>query len=277
MEQLLRRYMLDQLALSLIWWSANVFEPAVRLKRLGLYRPATLGSPPTAHVPRGGGKGLTLTNDEPVLLADEPEHYESVRAFDEMSDGYDAFVRPFSRPIVDEVVTLMRPLLARDARILDPSAGPGSSAIELSRLVPAGEVIAADLARGMVATAHRSALEAGRRNMAFFQADVGAPPPAFEGYFDAIFCCLSFHHYPDGAAAARAFRKVLAPHGRAFVADPGPAWFISLARPISVLGDPGFVRHRTGEEFRELFTDAGFSEVYWIEALPGIGITIASV
>jgi ubiquinone/menaquinone biosynthesis C-methylase UbiE len=210
-----------------------------------------------------------------VLLADEPEGYDSVRVFDDVAGQYDAIVRPFSDPIVAETVALMRPFLSPRSRILDPSAGPGRAAIQLSHLVPEGEVVAADLSRCMVETAHRAARAAGRANMAFFQADVGQPPAAFEGYFDAVFCCLSFHHYPDGAAAARGLRRVLAPGGKLFVADAGPAWFIALARPISMLADPGFVQHRTGEQFQQLFTAAGFSSVYWIEALPGIGVTIA--
>jgi SAM-dependent methyltransferase len=277
LEDSIRRYFLDQLALGLVWWNASVFQPAIQLKKLGLYAPSSLGARPDAGVPRGGGRNLTLRHRTPELFADEPADYDSVREFDHISEGYDAFVRPFSDPIVEEVVGMMRPFLASNARILDPSAGPGSAAIRLSRLVPEGEVVAADLSRKMVETAHRNAQAAGRENMAFFQADVVSPPEAFEGYFDAIFCCLSFHHYPDGAGAARAFRKVLAPHGKAFVADPGPAWYVALARTISVLADPGFVQHRTGEEFQELFGGAGFSSVYWAEVLPGIGVTIASV
>nr|AYM52885.1 methyltransferase ubiE/COQ5 family protein [Sorangium cellulosum] len=277
MNDQIRLYLMHQLALSLHWWNAAVFQPAIYRKKLGLYVPATLGAPPSPGVPTGGGQRLTLDHAEPELLPAEPDDYEGVREFDAHSADYDALVRPFSDPIVAEVIELLRPHLARNARILDPSAGPGSAAIQLSRLVPEGEVIAADLSRGMVETAHRNARAAGCRNMAFFQADVARPPTAFEGYFDAIFCCLSFHHYPDGAAAARAFRTVLAPHGKAFIADPGPAWFIELARTISVLADPGFVQHRTGEEFQRMFTEAGFSSVYWVEALPGIGVTIASV
>jgi SAM-dependent methyltransferase len=264
------------LAMALLSWNVHVFQPALALRRLGHYRPATLGVRPEPSNPRGGGRGLSLRCELPVLLPDEPEGYESVRAFDEVADGYAAAVRPFSDPIVDETLALMRPFLSPSSRILDPSAGPGHAVIRLSRLVPEGEVIAADLSRGMVEHAHRDAQAAGCHNIAFFQADVARPPSAFEGYFDAIFCCLSFHHYSDGAAAARAFRRVLAPGGRAFVADAGPAWFIELARPISILADPGFVRHRTGEEFQRLFTEAGFASVYWIEALPGIGVTIAS-
>ncbi|WP_437317508.1 class I SAM-dependent methyltransferase [Sorangium sp. So ce385] len=273
----LERHLLNHsLAMALLSWNLHVFQPALALRRLGLYRPATLGERPEAGAPRGGGPELSLRHAQPVLLPGEPEGYESVRAFDDVAHLYEAVVRPFSDPIVDETVALMRPYLAPSARILDPSAGTGQAAIRLSRLVPEGEVVAADLSRGMLEQAHEGARRAGCGNMAFFQADVARPPAAFAGYFDAIVCCLSFHHYPDGAAAARAFRGALAPGGKAFVADAGPAWFVELARPISMLADPGFVRHRTGEEFQRLFLEAGFSSVFWIEALPGIGVTIAS-
>jgi len=128
----------------------------------------------------------------------------------------------------------------------------------------------------MVQTAFENAGAAGRSNMAFVQADVSALPDKFDDYFDAIFCCLSFHHYPDGHAAARSFLRVLAPGGHCFVADGGPRWFVELARPVSLLADPGFVQHRTGEEFQQLFGSAGFESVFWVETLPGIGITVAT-
>lgn len=273
----LERHLLNHtMALALISWSVHVFQPARVLRRLGLYAPRELGPRPEPRVSAGGGPDLSLRAELPELLPDEPEDYASVRAFDALAPLYEAVVGPFSDPILDETVALMRALVSPKARILDPSAGPGRAAIRLSRLVPEGEVVAADLSRAMVTTAHRNAREASCRNMAFFQADAANPPAAFEGYFDAILCCLSFHHYGDGAAVARAFRRVLTPEGLAFIADPGPQWFIDLARPISVLADPGFVRHRTGEELRALFLEAGFASVYWIEALPGIGVTIAS-
>ncbi|WP_309896646.1 methyltransferase domain-containing protein [Archangium sp.] len=271
------RAMLDQaMALSLLSWRVHVFEPARALKRLGLYAPTTLGAPLVPGVAGGGGRHLSERHAEPVLLPEEPAGYQDVVEFDRVAGIYEAVVRPFSEPIIDEVVELMKPLSPR-ARVLDPSAGPGGAALRLAKLVPEGEVVAADLSRGMVETAWRAARQAGCGNMAFFQADVAKPPEAFKGYFDAIVCCLSFHHYPDGAAAVRAFREVLAPGGKAFVADAGPKWFVELARPISQLADPGFVRHRTGEEFLRMFTEAGFSSVSWVEVLPGIGVTVASV
>ena len=273
----LQRHLLNHsLAMALLSWNLHVFQPALALRRLGLYAPPELGARPAPGVPPGGGRDLSLRHELPVLLPGEPEGYESVQAFDELAPLYEAIVKPFSDPVLEETVAQVRPLLSPRARVLDPSCGPGRAAIRLSRLVPEGEVVAADLSRGMVQAAHRNAGAAGCRNMAFFQADAACPPPAFDGYFDAIVCCLSFHHYPDGAAVARAFRRMLAPDGMVFIADPGPRWFIELARTISVIADPGFVRHRTGEEFQALFLEAGFPSVYWVEALPGIGITIAS-
>ena len=271
------RSLLDQaMAMSLLAWRVHVFEPARALRRLGLYAAPTLGAALAPGVPGGGGPELSRRYREPVLLPDEPAGYHEVREFDRVAGLYEAIVRPFSEPIIDEVIALMQPL-SPAARILDPSAGPGEAALRLARLVPEGEVVAADLSRGMVETASRTARQGQCQNMAFFQADVARPPDVFEGYFDAIVCCLSFHHYPDGEAAVRAFRRVLAPGGRVFVADGGPRWFVELARPISVLADPGFVRHRTGEEFLHLFTQAGFSSASWVEVLPGMGVTVATV
>jgi ubiquinone/menaquinone biosynthesis C-methylase UbiE len=273
-----QRHVLGPLLTYGLWsWSHHVFRPALVAKSLGLYKPNTLGTPPGPRKLAGGGPDLSTRHDEPVLLEVTPGHYDSVVEFDHCSDDYEQAVKPFSQPVFDELLAQMLPHLVPDARILDPSCGPGIEAIALAKLVPAGEVVAADLSRGMVETAWRNARDAKLTNMAFVQADVGDPPALFEGYFDAISCCLAFHHYPDGEAATRAFRKVLKPGGMAFVADPGPKWFNDMSHPWAKLADPGFVQHRTGTDFQTLFRQAGFSDVYWIEALPGIGITVASV
>lgn len=272
-----QRHVLGPLLTYGLWsWSANVFKPALVMKSLGLYRPNTLGQPPAPRKLDGGGPSMSKTLAEPLLLEQQPGHYDSVVEFDHCSDDYEAAVKPFSQPVFDELLGLMLNHLVPTARILDPSCGPGIEAIALARLVPDGEVVAADLSRGMVETAWRNAREAGLANMAFVQSDVGNPPAIFDGYFDAISCCLAFHHYPDGLAAVRAFRRVLRPGGMAFIADPGPKWFNDMSQPWAKLADPGFVQHRTGADFQTLFRQAGFSDVYWVEALPGIGITVAS-
>jgi SAM-dependent methyltransferase len=273
----LQRYVLGPaLTLGLWSWSNYVFKPALIMKSLGWYQPQSLGAAPTPRRLGGAGPDLSLRYLEPELLPQRPGHYDSVVEFDHCAEEYEAAVKPFSEPVFHELLGLLLPHLTPSARVLDPSAGPGIEAIALSRLVPEGEVVAADLSRGMVETAWRNARRLERSNMAFFQADVGEPPDEFRGYFDAVVCCLAFHHYPDGAAAARSFRSVLRQGGLAIVADPGPQWFNDMSRDIAKLTDPGFVQHRTGVEFQMLFREAGFSSVYWVEALPGIGITVAS-
>jgi len=272
-----QRHVLGPLLTYGLWqWSHHVFRPALVAKSLGLYHPNTLGTAPPPRKLPGGGPDLSRRSVEPILLERTPGHYDSVVEFDHCSDDYEQAVKPFSQPVFDELLGQMLPHLVPDARILDPSCGPGIEAMALARLVPEGEVVAADLSRGMVETSWRNARQGGMSNMAFVQADVGDPPAVFEGYFDAISCCLAFHHYPDGAAAVRAFRKVLKPGGMAFVADPGPKWFNDMSQPWAKLADPGFVQHRTGADFQMLFRQAGFADVFWIEALPGIGITVAS-
>lgn len=271
-----RRVLGPLLTCGLWTWSHYVFRPAAMLKSLGVFHPNVLGTAPSPHKFEGGGPDLSKRFDAPVLLENTPSHYDSVVEFDHCSGDYEMAVKPFSQPVFDELLALLLPHLVPDARILDPSCGPGIEAMALARLVPEGEVVAADLSRGMVKTAWRNARDAGLANMAFVQADVGDPPAIFEGYFDAISCCLAFHHYPDGAAAVRAWRKVLRPGGMAFVADPGPKWFNDMSHPWAKLADPGFIQHRTGAEFQALFREAGFNDVYWVEALPGIGITVAS-
>jgi len=271
-----QRHVLGPLLTYGLWqWSHHVFRPALMAKSMGLYKPNTIGTPPSPRKLPGSGPALSREHSEPILLAQVPGHYDSVVEFDHCSDDYEQAVKPFSQPVFDELLTQLLIHLVPNARILDPSCGPGIEAITLARLVPDGEVVAADLSRGMVETSWRNARKEGLTNMAFVQADVGNPPEIFDKYFDAISCCLAFHHYPDGAAAVRAFHKVLKPGGIAFVADPGPKWFNDMSNGLAKLADPGFVQHRTGTEFQALFRQAGFAEVYWVEALPGIGITVA--
>src|SRR4051794_15145514 len=94
------RHLLNHsLAMALLGWNLHVFQPALALRKLGLYRPSTLGAPPEPSGAPGGGSALSLRFELPVLLAEEPENYESVREFDQVSDLYEAIVRPFSDPI----------------------------------------------------------------------------------------------------------------------------------------------------------------------------------
>jgi SAM-dependent methyltransferase len=261
------------------WWYAfSVLRPAQMLKPLGLYRPLTrdIGRPPSSTIQRGAGQYYCLKERGPILLEHAPVEYHLVEEFDGLSENYDWLVAPFSRPVFDEVMTVLRPLVAPDSRILDCSCGSGTDLLALTALVPQGEVVGSDLAADMVKTASNRAKQEGKRNVAFFQADVAELPRHFAQRFDFTYCALAFHHYPKPLDAVREMHRVLRPGGRAFVIDAGPWWMKALASPLASVGDPGWVAFRTGEEFQSLFLEAGFADFYWTEILPGVGLSIAT-
>lgn len=264
------------LAASLRMWSDTVLRPAQILRSAGLYRPPSLGTRPNLTRFHGGGRALVERCPSLTLLRERPAGYDRLRQFDAAAAEYQTAVQPFSGPLFEETLTYLDNCIVGDARLLDAAAGPGREALLLSHLVPDGEVVAADLSENMIRQAHANVRDARVNNIVCFQADVADPPEVLVGHFDAVFCQLAFHYFPDGPAVAHAFRRLLAPHGRVFVTDPGPGWFNAMATPLAMHANPAYVRYRTGEEFRQLFEAAGFASTYWTELLPGIGLLIAS-
>ena len=55
-----------------------------------------------------------------------------------MAEAYAGFVQPFSRPIFDEALEVLRRYIGPDARVLDAGCGPGRELQRVARLVPAG-------------------------------------------------------------------------------------------------------------------------------------------
>jgi ubiquinone/menaquinone biosynthesis C-methylase UbiE len=223
----------------------------------------------------GEGLRFSLRQRVPHYLEGQAATDDSIRYFDTIASVYDVWVQAFTRPIYEEAATLIRQLLAPNARVLDAGCGPGTEMLLLARLVPGGEVVGIDLSAGMITTAFESAQRRGVRNVVFFQSDVAHMPEEFEGCFDAVFSFAAFHHYPDPAAAVAEMHRVLNRSGRAFVVDPGPEWFKAISVPWAKWADPGWVSFYTGEELQTIFGRAGFSQFYWNEILPGFGLTVA--
>ena len=261
---------------SWLWWyAASVLYPARVLRRGGIrvVGPPVGGEP--VGLPRPGlGRRFVELAPEPVLLAEPSENAPLVEEFSDLADFYEVLVRPFSTPIFDEALTVLRRYLAPDARVLDAGCGPGRELRRVAALVPEGEAVGIDLAEGMVKAADSAARERGLDNCAFFQADVGDLPVEFEGSFDLVYSSLAHHHYPDPHAAAAGVLRCLRPGGVYCVIDPGPAWFNTLSAPLGRLADPGWIGWNTPEQFRALLARAGFERTCWIPLLPGFGLAV---
>jgi SAM-dependent methyltransferase len=278
--QVVRRFGPAQLAeahlVGALWWySASVLYPARALQRRGVrIVGGREGEPPTGLPRRGLGPHFSVRHDAPVLLDEPAQNDHLVEEFDRLAWLYETLVRPFSTPIFDEALEVIRGYLSPDSRVLDAGCGPGRELRRIAAFVPRGEVVGIDLAAGMVSAAHDSTRRRGIDNSAFFQADVGDLPRAFSCTFDVVYSCLAHHHFPDPSAAAKNVLRCLRRGGVYCVIDPGPAWFNRLSAPLGRLADPGWIGWKTPEEFRTLLADAGFARVCWFPLLPGFGLAV---
>jgi ubiquinone/menaquinone biosynthesis C-methylase UbiE len=261
---------------NLWWYGFTVLRPAQVLKAMGLYRGQEIGQWPGRRKATGAGQHYCRNYSGPVLLNYRPMGYETVEAFDQLSSVHDELQEPFSGPIFEDVTKLLESLASPRSRILDCSCGGGAEAVALAGLVPEGEVVGSDLSVEMVSAADERARRQGIRNVAFFQADVTNLPEHFAEQFDFVYCSFSFHHYTEPVRALKEMRRVLRPDGYLFIVDAGPWWMKAMGSPIAKLADPGWVAFYTGEEFRDLFGQAGLSGFYWTEVLPGIGVSIGA-
>jgi SAM-dependent methyltransferase len=263
------------LAGSLWWWTGNVFMPAQALKRAGVpVTGAPEGDLPIDVPQRGLGPYFSKRHREPVLLEHATGHDHLVEEFDRIPEIYETIVHPFSRPLFDEALGVMRNLLRPSSRVLDAGCGPGRELRQVASLVPDGEVVGIDLAAGMIEAAHASARSHGLDNCSFVHSDVGDLPREFTGKFDLVYNCLAHHHYPDPPAATAEIFRCLRPGGVYCVVDPGPAWFNAVSAPIARWADPGWIGFRTPDAFRELFRGAGFARTSWTPLLPGFGLAV---
>jgi len=278
--QIVRRLGPKQVAeaylVGVLWWYAGtVLYPARALKRGGVPVVGQLIGERPERLPRSGlGRYFSARTPEPVLLAEAGDNYHLVEEFDRLAEFYETLVRPFSTPIFDEALEVMRGFLAPDSRVLDAGCGPGRELRRIAALVPQGDAVGIDLAAGMIKVAHASARSRGLENCAFFQADVANLPRGFSGKFDVVYSCLAHHHYPDPPAAAASVLRCLRPGGVYCVIDPGPAWFNTLSTPLGRLADPGWIGWKTPEQFLTLLEEASFARVCWIPLLPGFGLAV---
>jgi ubiquinone/menaquinone biosynthesis C-methylase UbiE len=251
------------------WYAAFVLHPARFLHRGpavsdGFVWPLS-GQGPRSSV--GGAKIVPLGRSSP--------NAELVREFDRMAQSYERYAVPFTAPVWDRALAVLREHVPSDARVLDVGCGPGVELRHAARLVPAGEVVGIDLAGEMLVVAAREAERRGIRNVAFVQADVSSLPADLDRSFDIAYACFSHHHFPDPAAACREVLRTLVPGGVYCVIDVGREWLRRLAAPIARLGDPGWIGFATPDEIAALLRAAGARQVAVTPLLPGIDMVLA--
>jgi ubiquinone/menaquinone biosynthesis C-methylase UbiE len=263
------------LALSLLPGSLGILYPAQLLKSFGIYFGAEFGDFPSKSS-GGSGQFYCKRYDEPEFLARIERDEKQAHDFDSVAPIYDHLVGLSSVPVIEESLRLIEELAAPNSRILDLSCGPGKEIPSLAALVPEGEIVAVDLSAGMVWEAYRNARARNVANAAFFQADALHLPRHFRGRFDLTFCCNSFHHYPRPLAALKEMRRTLIVGGKALIIDPRLSQIFLISEPIAKWGDPGYVGFYSAKELHRMFMTAGFSDFYWNELLPWVGVSIGT-
>jgi ubiquinone/menaquinone biosynthesis C-methylase UbiE len=251
------------------WYAALVLHPA-RLRRR-----AANGTNTIAWPIRGQGPRFSLGAERSIPLREPSPNAELVREFDRMARSYERYVVPFTAPVWDRALAVLRDHVVVDARVLDVGCGPGVELRHAAKLVPGGEVVGIDLAGEMLRVAAREAERRSISNVAFVQADVCALPAELDGAFDVAYACFSHHHFPDPAAACREVLRTLAPGGVYCVIDVGREWLRRLAAPIARAGDPGWIGFATPDQIAALLTAAGAHEVAVTPLLPGIDMVLA--
>jgi ubiquinone/menaquinone biosynthesis C-methylase UbiE len=152
-------------------------------------------------------------------------------------------------------------------RALDAGCGPGQFTIIAAERTPGTEVFGVDLAPTMIELARRHAAESSAADRLHFEVADVCELPFPDAHFDAVLSTGSIKHWPDPVAGLRELYRVLAPGGRAYIAEmnrlaPADAiatnrvrlrhWFFRLIYPRI------FTKALSPEEARDVFNASPF-------------------
>ena len=148
-------------------------------------------------------------------------------AYDRAADFYDhaanSFWDRFGRRTIERLG------LPPGARVLDLCCGSGASALPAARAVgPSGNVVAVDLAPGLLRLAREKAQALGLSNIELRREDILALADATEA-FDEVVCVFGIFFVPDMAQALRAMWSYARPGGRVAVTT----WGAGLFEPVN--------------------------------------------
>ena len=202
---------------------------------------------------------------------------ESIKdVFEKWAGGWIASSMEWGHPIPHKW-WLKKLDLAEDSKVLDMGCGTGWASRIVAKMIPDGEVVGIDFAKGMVEKAKQliSKDEAHNYgNLSFKIADMEYIPYQ-DDYFDCVICLESFSWYPNPAVALREIKRVLKPMGMLYVADVADSRLLHLILKVWKLFTPGLNKWSIYSEnqFKE-FLEAEFGNVHqeklsWVSQILG--------
>jgi malonyl-CoA O-methyltransferase len=148
------------------------------------------------------------------------------RSFGRAAPGYDAAAVLQAR-VRAELLERLELVQLQPALVLDLGAGPGQATIELKRRYRASQVVALDLAEGMLREAKRRQTLLRRFHRVCADA---AALPVRDGSADLVFSNLMLQWCNDPDAVFRECRRVLKPGGLLTFTTFGPDTLVELRR-----------------------------------------------
>ena len=155
-------------------------------------------------------------------------------------------------------------------KLLEVPVGTGVLTMPVYQELRSADITCLDYSADMMRTAQKRARDAGIRNIAFLQGDVGALP-FDDGTFDIVLSMNGFHAFPDKEAAYRETFRVLKPGGifcGCFYIQGGckrTDWFIKhLYVPKGFFTPPFETKESLGKRLTAMYEDA---EVTMVEGI----------
>ncbi len=116
----------EGLLVQAMWqYAAFVLRPTQVARQQGLWQRSVTGEPPEPTGRGGLGPKFSLTLATSMMLDEANPHLHLVEEFYRMGETYEAYVRPFSTPIMDEAVSELSRYMRDDWRLLDAGCGSG--------------------------------------------------------------------------------------------------------------------------------------------------------